>query len=587
MNRAKLQTQMLISTLAVIVGMTVAVLFAVHLVVKAQIRAQEEEGVALSLSAFKSVQATQESELSRTAALLAELPTLKALVGTGDEPTVQDGSQPFWELAGSDLFALAASDGSILAVHTRRPGWTGEVIKRHLNASISRGDLSGWWADEGQLYWVFLRPITSGAGSERRDLGFIIVGYGVDTRIAQELARASRSQIVLAIGQHAIASTLPATEAASLDRIIAQEHGSPGIAARRTLSLDGKSFSATSIMLNSHSAEPIRCLVLTSEEDWAALLWRLDRLLFLLFSLAVVSAVVVTHLMSRTITKPLDSVVSGIEALARGDFSYSVRAQGSEEVQRLAKSFSVMREKLLESQRNMLAAERVAALDQTASSISHDLRHYLAAVVANAEFLYEAEALNLDRDEIYREIKLATEQMLELIDSMRELSRQHSSLFLQPANLGEVVRCAVELVDARQPFRQVKVTIHERGEKTGTFDTRKIQRAVFNLVLNACEAVCRQPAPEVGVCISGAGDQFHILVEDNGPGIPMEIRDRVFEPFISVGKSNGTGLGLAIAKKLVEEHGGTIRILRTGATGTAIAVEFPRNAVSVSAAAHS
>jgi len=94
--------------------------------------------------------------------------------------------------------------------------------------------------------------------------------------------------------------------------------------------------------------------------------------------------------------------VAGVRALAQGDYTYLVSPRGSSEVAELAEAFSRMRGELLTAEQRRFATERIAALGRAASSISHDLRHYLAAVVANAEFLYEAERLKLNRDENLR-----------------------------------------------------------------------------------------------------------------------------------------------------------------------------------------
>src|SRR5258705_11285798 len=99
-----------------------------------------------------------------------------------------------------------------------------------------------------------------------------------------------------------------------------------------------------------------------------------------------------------------------------------------------------MRSQLLALQQDRIEHERIAALGRAASSISHDLRHYLAAVVANAEFLYEAEKLRLNRDEIYAEIKTASEQMTDLLDSLRELSREEGSISPRFAAIDQTIR---------------------------------------------------------------------------------------------------------------------------------------------------
>ena len=99
------------------------------------------------------------------------------------------------------------------------------------------------------------------------------------------------------------------------------------------------------------------------------------------------------------------------------------------------------------------------------------------------------------------------------------------------------------------------------AQLAGWFDQRKLERALYNLLLNACEA-----APALGgkveVTAAEVAGSVTISVADNGPGIAESIRDRLFHPFVSYGKENGTGLGLAVVQKIVQDHGGEIVVER-------------------------
>jgi len=288
---------------------------------------------------------------------------------------------------------------------------------------------------------------------------------------------------------------------------------------------------------------------------------------------------------SRTITRPLENLVAGVRALARGDFAYAVQPRGSSEVAELGDAFSKMRADLQESQRRWMATERVAALGRAANSISHDLRHYLAAVVANAEFLYEADKLKLNRDEIYGEIKMAAEQMTELLDSLRELAREGNTTSPVPASIDQTVRRAVDAALATPEMRTRSVAVQTSGEMEGVFDPKKIGRAIFNLVLNACEATAQRKG-KIKVDILSFDDLFEIRVIDNGPGIPEAIVNTLFDPFVSLGKPNGTGLGLAIVNKIIHEHDGSVAVEKTSGEGTVFLVKLPRVPRGVAASTH-
>jgi len=114
---------------------------------------------------------------------------------------------------------------------------------------------------------------------------------------------------------------------------------------------------------------------------------RLNRTILILGLSTFLVAALILSFVSRTITHPLDELVAGVRALAHGDYAYTIKPGGSSEVAELGDTFSKMRGELLLSEQRRFATERIAAFGRAASSISHDLRHYLAAVVANAEFL--------------------------------------------------------------------------------------------------------------------------------------------------------------------------------------------------------
>ena len=578
MARLRLRTQLLIATLVIIFALTGAVLLIIRQSVHSEITKQVQGSTDASLHAFETVQRERERDLSRTAAMLAELPTLKALMTTEHAPTIQDASRPFWELAGSDLFVLANSNGRVLGFQVKT-GWTRELAEQDLAKSVGQGESSAWWYANGQLYWVFLRPIVAGAETDQRQLGILAVGYQVDSTVAEQLSLVAGSQIALTAGNNVIASTLAPQAVSEFQRWITGKETAAGTSTRQ-LVLGSDQYEMASVLIHDGPPTPIRCYVLMSLEPANVLLRRLNRMIVILVLSVVLFAALILTFVSRTITRPLDNLLAGVRALGSGDYAYSIKPRGSSEVVELGEAFSKMRGELLVSQQRWRANERVAALGRAASSISHDLRHYMAAVVANAEFLYEADKLKMNRDEIYHEIKMASEQMVDLLDSFRELAREEVSIAPAPALLDQIVRHAVETVLARPELRSRKVKVTTSGPTNGVFDAKKMERAFFNLVLNACEA-----APDgtgaITVDIRSSDDSFDVRIADNGPGIPAAIRESLFDPFVSSGKLNGTGLGLAIVSKIIHDHHGSVTVEETSDTGTVFSIKLPRTASTV------
>ena len=574
MARLRLQTQLVVSTLLIISTLTGSILLVVRYTIRGQIAEQVRNSTDASIQGFNDVQRQIQLQLSRTAGMLAEIPTMKALMTSGDAPTIQDASLSFWKLSGSDLFLLADTSGRVVALHLSHDGLDRKYAEDGVADALQKGQDSAWWYSNGRLYWLFLRPILAGSGNDAKLLGHLVIGYEADSGFAEPLSLLSESSIVLFSGDQVIASPFPPEMESELrDRMIAKEIV-PGPAVRE-VSLGGDTYEVVMATLHDRLPPNVQCYVFVSVTRSTIFIRTLNRTILIIGLSAIFLVSLLLSFVSGTITRPLENLVAGVRALATGDYDYSITPRGSSEVAELGESFSRMRCDLLTSQQKQIETERVAAVGRAANSISHDLRHHLAALVANAEFLYEADKLKLNSDEIYGEIQAASEQMTELLDSLRDLAREDRNIAPVPAAMDQAVRRALDAVQARPEFRYHDFSIRVTGDMTGNFDPRKMERVFLNLSINACEALAERVG-QIAIDASSTSDQFMIRVSDDGPGIPASIENSLFDPFVSAGKSNGTGLGLAIVSKIVHDHGGSVIVESSSERGTIFLITMPR-----------
>src|ERR1700685_4196120 len=223
---------------------------------------------------------------------------------------------------------------------------------------------------------------------------------------------------------------------------------------------------------------------------------------------------------------------------------------------------------------NLPILEPLSAANSIIAFISHDLRHPLTAILANAEFLTRSDLSEMEKSDYYQEIRWAIDRMNEMVASLLECSKSRDTLWPAIGNIVDTVERAIRMTSVAQEFRHITITHHHEGLSVGWFDSSRLERVVANLVLNACEAV----SPDSGrIVITTTGNQacLQIGVWDNGPGVPPAIQDSVFQPFVSYGKAEGSGLGLAIAKKIVEDHGGEIYLDGGSETGTLFKITIP------------
>lgn len=568
MVRVRLRTKFLLSMVLITAGLTSVSLLLVRRSVQSQVTKEIFSDLRNSVSTFQSFQLEKEVMLNHSADLLADMPALRAMMTTHDEATIQDGSGPLAKLAGSDLFVLADASGKVVALHTKKPGFTRAMAQQSFTQALSQPQI--WWMGAQHLYQVFMRPIYFGPALKDSVLGFALVGYEIDDRVASQISRIASSRVIFYYGDTIITSTL----SRSLDFELARQKFSDTRTQPQLVTLGNERFLETTIDLAPEAKSNVRLTVLKSYDQATEPLQKLNRLLLGVGLLAVLIGSALVFLISDTFTRPLSSLLAGVAALERGDFTYALHTQGGDEAAELSRAFDRMRQSLQKIQQNLIESERLATIGRMASSISHDLRHSLAAIVANAEFLCEQNLSREQREELYQEVQLAVQRMTELIDSLLEFSRTRASLRPTHGSVRSDVDNAIQALRSGPEFHGANVEIRQSGAVEGWFDHRKLERVFFNLLLNACESTSDRSG-RVLVELSDTAAGIQIKVIDSGRGIPASIRNTLFEPFISLGKENGTGLGLTVVQKIVQDHGGEVAIERTSPEGTIFLISLP------------
>jgi signal transduction histidine kinase len=568
----RLRTRFLLSMLLITAGLTTTSLLVVRHGVQSNVRQSIGVNLRNSVSTFENFQRERETMLTRSAELLADLPITRALMTSTDPVTIQDASQDVWQIAGSDLFVLVDRSGKVVALHTRTPGFSAATAEKYFQQSLNEEDSSHWWFGEHHLYQAFIQPIYFGSKADGRLLGFLVIGHDIGDRLARQVSKVAASQVAFSYGDEVVATTLTAAQLQSpsvRELIASNAQRDP-----RDIDVGQEHFLATSLELSGQQTVPVRLIVLGSYDQAAQFLDQLNRLLLLLGLAAILVGSALVFFVSHTFTRPLGSLVEGVRALERGDFHHPLAPRGRDEVAELTRAFDRMRASLLKSQRDLLESEQLATIGRMASSISHDLRHSLSAIVANSEFLCDSGLTSAQREELYQEVRTGVNLMTDLIDSLLEFARTRESLSPAYGSICETIQRAAQAVRLHPRHHSRLIDVRCSGPVPAWFDQRKLERVFYNLLLNACEA-----APTVGgkieVTAAEVEGSISISISDNGAGIADSIRDRLFHPFISYGKENGTGLGLAVVQKIVQDHGGEISVERTDSQRTVFTILLP------------
>ena len=234
--------------------------------------------------------------------------------------------------------------------------------------------------------------------------------------------------------------------------------------------------------------------------------------------------------------------------------------------------------KLNEQEREVRRSERLAAVGQLAAGVAHEIRNPLTSATLLLEVARKDPTsgglTEEDLDLIEQELKRIEQTLQRFLDFARPPKLQRAG-----CDFSAIVREALALTRGRIEQNGIKVDLEvPRPPCLLTADAGQLRQVVLNLILNAADFMAAGGRLMLRVTADGGGVEF--VVADTGPGISADILPRLFQPF-ATGKETGTGLGLVISKRIVEDHGGTIRGENTPEGGARFTVRLPFDAPNV------
>ena len=201
--------------------------------------------------------------------------------------------------------------------------------------------------------------------------------------------------------------------------------------------------------------------------------------------------------------------------------------------------------------------KRTFSIDPLSMSVIHDLRNPLASICTSAEMLTDLDITPDNVKRIGHNIHRAAGQMRALLADLVRLTEGKTNAF-EKCNLREILADVCEATAIAAGHQGVDIAIGIPAAMELCLARTRMERVFINLIANALEAMPQ--GGRIRIAARKAGDCALIEVEDSGPGIPPEIRGRLFEPFVTAAKKEGLGLGLAISRRTVRDHGGDLWI---------------------------
>ncbi len=288
-------------------------------------------------------------------------------------------------------------------------------------------------------------------------------------------------------------------------------------------------------------------------------------------------------LLARRITGPLKKLVEGTVKISKEDFSQKIDITSQDEIGNLAQSFNDMSRKLLLARERMevasnklIQAEKLASIGRISAGIAHEIRNALTSVKLNIQKLVQSDRLDETEKEHLSISQEGIGQMEKFIKELLDFTRV-SELNLDRFSIEQILDESIKtLADTLELKKVVLEKNYKEGLPQVLVDADKLKQVFLNILRNAYEAVEEKGKINISLSLlkEREGSKIRVFISDNGCGIPEENRETIFEPFYTT-KASGIGLGLPIARKIIEQHRGTIRVKENAAQGTSFEILIP------------
>jgi signal transduction histidine kinase len=285
----------------------------------------------------------------------------------------------------------------------------------------------------------------------------------------------------------------------------------------------------------------------------------------------VLLAVALSLVLARHLTNPIRDMAATAESIGRGDYGARVEPPSTRELKALAGSINRMAEQV---------ASRDAKLKELSASVAHEIRNPLNSIKLLITLLDEELEGRTNKTQkatiatLHQEISKLTRFLSEFLTYSKPVVLNRDEV--SPLDL---IRRVVDLSAAEAQERQVRLSLDaDEDLPLIRVDRDRLEQSLLNIVLNAVDAANRRGTVRLSVRRSPDDGGLDFVVDDTGPGIEPEMRERVFEPFFTT-RDCGTGLGLSNARKIVTGHGGQIRITDAPGGGARFVIHLPQDVV--------
>ena len=304
-------------------------------------------------------------------------------------------------------------------------------------------------------------------------------------------------------------------------------------------------------------------------------------------------------ILTRAIVRPIEKLARAADRVANGARTLDSPHEGAREITELGASVRSMASRLLADERTLRAkieeltsttkslgetreqlagSERMASIGRLAAGVAHEIGNPIAAIMGMHDLIEDTETLDEDRADFLRRMRKETERIHVVVRDLLDYARPEDaplSGIPTPANVSEVVSDALALVRPQKDWRGIELCVDVPEGLEVMLSPQRLTQVLLNLLLNAAAAMTLLPA-EAPRAITVRARAGRIEVEDTGPGVPQQVRGRIFDPFVTTKDvGSGTGLGLAVCRGIIEGAGGKIYVDAEYTKGARFVIELP------------
>lgn len=291
----------------------------------------------------------------------------------------------------------------------------------------------------------------------------------------------------------------------------------------------------------------------------------------------------ISHRIGKNLTGPIKALVGFTTKVAAGNLGEQCELKTQDEIGDLASAFNLMTRQLQQSRGKLIQAERLGTAGKMSASFAHEIRNPLSSMRMLAQMLMQKSEMSVEKhQQSLRYILEEIERIDCIVKGLMDFARP-ATLNVEKQPLAPALHAVLALMDANLAHHQIQLVLDLSPETPEIqFDSDKWKQAFMNVVLNAMEAMPQGGTLTVSTAYSSSHappcrDKVCIKVVDTGVGIPEEDLEHIFEPFFTR-KTKGTGLGLANVKRILEEHGGSVKIESRIGEGTTVLMWLPVDA---------